>query len=111
MKTQTFEIKKMETKDAFEFCKWNQEVMSYGAEKVYCEISEDDYWYFLEILPPYKMVGTAFLMSEFNTGDKTNGFVKFKNKYFAFVCCVQDFESMVLAIYEKEIGGVTWGKL
>lgn len=40
------------------------------------EITEDDYWYFLEVLPPLAMTGGSFSMSEFTDGDMTHSFHK-----------------------------------
>lgn len=46
------------------------------------EISEAEYWYFLEVLPPVGFTGSSFYMSEFLTDDITSFFQKVGNRYF-----------------------------
>jgi hypothetical protein len=46
------------------------------------EITEDNYDYFLEVLPPLKMSSNYFLMSEFLIGDITHRYFIKDNKYF-----------------------------
>lgn len=46
------------------------------------EISEEEYWYFLECLPPMDYGAGGFSMCEFATGDLTNAFFDFGERYF-----------------------------
>lgn len=48
----------------------------------YFEIEEDEYWYFLEVLPPLDMQGGGFSMIEFATGDLTNAFFKIDGRFY-----------------------------
>lgn len=46
------------------------------------EISEEEYWYFLEVLPPVGFTGSSFYMSEFLTENITSYFSKVGDRYF-----------------------------
>ena len=46
------------------------------------EITEDEYWEMLEVLPPLEMGKNYFIMSEFFTGSYTRQFYKKEGKYF-----------------------------
>jgi hypothetical protein len=56
-----------------------------GIEGLKAEITGEDYMEMLEILPPKKMDGQTFYMSEFLSGDLTTKFSKVDGKYFAEV--------------------------
>lgn len=49
------------------------------------EITEEEYYYFLECLPPLDFNGSTFFMSEYLTGDITTKFYIKDNKYYAEV--------------------------
>lgn len=46
------------------------------------EITEAEYWYFLEVLPPVGFTGRSFYMSEFLTEDITSYFEQKGSRYF-----------------------------
>jgi hypothetical protein len=46
------------------------------------EIHENEYWYFLEVLPPMLFDGNNFAMSEFDSDDLTHCYLKIKGRYF-----------------------------
>ena len=54
-------------------------------EGLKAELTEDEYWYFLEVLPPLRFDGTNFYMLEFLTGDLTYYIFKEDGKYFVEV--------------------------
>jgi len=89
-----FKMAKTLHNDFYKFCKANKE-SGYNFKNVYTEIDEDQYWYMLEVLPPYSMIGTAFLMSEFNKGSLVNGAIKLNNKYYVFAIDVHDFKECI----------------
>ena len=49
------------------------------------QISEEEYWEMLEILPPLKHNKSSFFMCEFQTGDLTTQFWKEEGRYYAMV--------------------------
>jgi hypothetical protein len=53
------------------------------------EITEEEYWYFLEVLPPLDMTGGAFAMSEFTSMNLTESFYRIGDRYF---CCLLDWQ-------------------
>ena len=73
-----FEMVKTEHETIEAYHKANRE-SGYSFKNTYCEIKEPDYWYMLEVLPPAKMSGSAFLMSERNYEFLTNGAFTFSN--------------------------------
>lgn len=52
------------------------------------EIREEEYWYFLEVLPPLAMTLAGFAMSEFTTGNLTNAFFKINGGYYCMTIAV-----------------------
>jgi hypothetical protein len=50
------------------------------------EAQEDEYWYFLECLPPMDMLGGAFSICEFCTGSLTTMWVKIGKDEPRFFC-------------------------
>lgn len=46
------------------------------------EIRQEEYQYFLEILPPLHMQDGFFALCEFTTGNVTSAFFKIKDRYF-----------------------------
>ena len=58
---------------------------------LHAEITEKEYWHFLECLPPLKYEGNGFYMSEFLTGNLTHFFYKKDGKFF---CEVREFKGV-----------------
>ncbi len=52
------------------------------------EIREEEYWYFLEVLPPLAMTPAGFAMSEFTTGNLTNAFLHINDSYYCATIAV-----------------------
>jgi hypothetical protein len=52
------------------------------------EAQEDEYWYFLECLPPMDFMGGAFSICEFSSGDLTNMWVQIGSGDSARFFCV-----------------------
>ena len=73
-----FKLVKTSHNSFTEYVKANRQA-GYFFKNTYTEISKDDYWYMLEVLPPAKMSGSAFLMSERNYEFLTNGAFTFSN--------------------------------
>jgi hypothetical protein len=46
------------------------------------ETGSDEYWYFLECLPPLDYARGAFSMSEFSTGYLTNAFIERAGRFY-----------------------------
>lgn len=46
------------------------------------EVQEDEYFYFLECMPPMDFNGSAFSMREFSTGNLTNAFARFGDRFY-----------------------------
>jgi len=63
------------------------------------EITKNNYYYFMEILPPLKYTDKGFIMSEFLSGDYTNYYYKENNKYYIELIEVDKFQ------LEKEFYG------
>lgn len=61
---------------------------------------EDEYWYFLECLPPMDMSRGAFSMCEFSTGYLTNAFIERGNRYFCLTIQRQNRADFDLAMRE-----------
>lgn len=63
-------------------------LINYDKNKIishYLEITEENYWYFLEMLPPLQMKDNSFYMQEFLKGNLTNFFYSKNNKYYVTV--------------------------
>ena len=69
------------------------------------EITHEEYWYFLEVLPPLYQSGGAFAMSEFIRGDLTNAFFEFVGRFFCVTIAV-DCENSVEDVISR-----TWADL
>lgn len=52
------------------------------------EISQEEYWYFLEVLPPLAMTSAGFAMSEFTMGNLTNAFFHIGGQFFCMTIAV-----------------------
>jgi len=68
-------------------------------EGLKAEISEDEYWEMLEILPPLKHNAASFFMCEFLTGDLTTQFWKEEGRYYAMVV---DFRKVFPKMTDEE---------
>jgi|TARA_Y100000294_G_C8562531_1_gene339595 hypothetical protein len=75
-------------------------------EGLKAEITEDEYWEMLEILPPLKHNAASFFMCEFLTGDLTTQFWKEEGKYYAMVV---DFRKSFPKMGDEEYGLIRRG--
>jgi len=62
------------------------------------KITEKDYWYFLEVLPPFKVIKNGFVLSEALSDNLYYQFTEVNNKYFCEVVMLEDEEVMQLEI-------------
>ena len=97
--TEQIKFKKIQCKDFYDFARINREEYGYRMCDTYSEISEDDYYYMLEVLPPHAMIGTAFAMSEFNTRSLTNMAIKVNNRYYVAVIDFEFWKESVKSLY------------
>jgi len=93
----------METELVFDGLKalW-KEISKRDYEKIEglkAEISEEEYWEMLEILPPLKHNKASFFMCEFLTRDLTMQFWKEEGKYYAMVV---DFRKVFPKMTDEE---------
>ena len=101
-------MEKTEHANVQEYHKANQ-ASGYNFKNTYCEITEEEYWYMLEVLPPAKMDGGAFLMSEHNHGPLVNGAVMFgsslkktdDDKFYIFTIDANDWNYALRWIYKN----------
>jgi len=63
------------------------------------EITKNNYYYFMEILPPLKYTNKGFIMSEFLSGNYTDYYYEENNKYYIELIEVDKFQ------LEKEFYG------
>lgn len=77
---------------------WKKHCDSYLTEPV--EITEEDFWYFLEVLSPCswhrRHDSESFYMSEFTTGDVTLHLVRIGTRYYKF-------EDHVMKTHEERV--------
>ena len=91
MQTETeYKMEHITAKGFFDFC-----------QDRYTEISEDDYYHMLEVLPPLEWKHHAlwkhhaFMMCEFNTRSLTNMAIMIDNKYYLAVIDKHDFDNAI----------------
>lgn len=78
IKQYTEELKTIKVIDILDYKKEQEKNMLTGPQ----EITENDYWEMLEILPPLKMGKNFFIMSEFQMDSFTRQFFKKAGKYY-----------------------------
>ncbi len=82
-------------KSFFDFAKENEENHSYSGKHLYAEIPEDDYWYMLEVLPPLRMQGEAFILGECVTANLYYMGLKWKGKCYATLIDAREWSHAV----------------
>ncbi len=53
------------------------------------EINPEEYWYFLEVLPPLAMTSAGFAMSEFTIGNLTNAFLIIGKHFYCMTIAIE----------------------
>lgn len=53
------------------------------------EVSGEEYWYFLEVLPPLAMTSAGFAMSEFTMGNLTNAFLTIGQQFYCVTIAIE----------------------
>ena len=92
------------SKNCFNFFKKNENKFQYKMQNYYSQITEQNYWYMLCCMPPLHMHGKAFLMSELNSGNLTNGAIEIAGKYYVFVIAVKDFKKTIIELLQRHEG-------
>lgn len=80
---------------------YSPDVMSAGQ---WFEIEEEEYWYFLECLPPMDYGPWGFSMCEFSTGYLTNAFADIRGRFYCITIerkSPADFEAAMLALSKE----------
>jgi len=103
-----FKMARTQHNDWQTYVKANREA-GYNFKNMYTAISQEDYWYMLEVLPPARMYKSAFLMCEHNTGLLVNGAVMFgdslkespEDRYYVFTISSADWDEAVKWIYKN----------
>ena len=88
-------------KDCFSFFRINENEFHYDMRDYYSEITEENYWYMLDVLPPLFMHGKAFLMLERNKGCLTNGAIAIAGKYYVFSIAIKDFQKTIIELLRE----------
>jgi len=84
------------------FKELNDEITKRGYSNIKglkAKITEDDWYHFLEVLPPLKYKGNTFYLIEFLTDDLTHKFFKEGRQYY---CSVIDFREEFPNMTDKE---------